>query len=137
MENFLLEEIKKYVNSILNTNNISNDHLIQFVDNEKSFKIIQISPSIYLLDIITVNKKTFKSYVKQILDSVFNDYTIYVDHLEFQFNDSVIWIVYSYTLGNDPYLSQLPEEILHSTLLNSSYKEIKRFCQTSKEYAKV
>ena len=55
MENFLLDEIKKYANTILNDNNISNEHVIQFVDSDKSFTIIQISPSNYLHDIITVN----------------------------------------------------------------------------------
>ena len=39
----------------------------------------------------------FKSYIIQIINSVLMDYNVSVNHLDIQFNDSVIWIIYSYT----------------------------------------
>ena len=78
----------------------------------------------------------------KIINSVLIKYDISIDHLNIQFKDSVIWIIYSYTHSinqyeEESYLSRLPQEILQIVLLKSNYDEIKRLCAISTELMKV
>ena len=139
MENFILEDIKKYINNVLDTYSISSTHVIQSVVTINPYKIIQISPSSFLYNIINENQD-FKSYIIQIINSVLIDYDVSVNYLGIQFNDSVILIIFSFThiITEDvSYLSLLPEEILQETLLNLEYDNIKRLCATSTNYIKI
>ncbi len=111
MENLVFVEIKKYIGDVLDAYGISHEHIIQPADSTKPYKIIQISPSNYLSDVINRDIDTFKTYIIQIINSVLPEYTI--DYLDIQLNNTVIWVIYSYT--NPSILvtmeTKLPEEI--------------------------
>ena len=133
---------------MLNTYGILQQHIINSIDSTNTYKIIQISPSVFLHGIIHENNNMFKSYITYIINSILITYNLTVNYLDTQFNDSVIWIIFSYTnIVSSPqlvedhetesYLSLLPPEILQESLLNLDYDNIKRLCSTNKEYMDI
>ena len=62
MNDFILEDIKKYINNVLDTYSISSIHVIQSVESINPYKIIQISPSKFLYSIIYKNELYNSNY---------------------------------------------------------------------------
>ena len=116
------------------------EHIIQKVESTDMYKIIQISSSKLLYNIAfeeESSKRDFKLYIIQIINSILINYDLSTYNVDIQFNDYVIWIVYSYDILNESHISKLPIEIIQKTLLNLKYDDIKRICQTSTDFALV
>ena len=147
MENLIFDEISKYIELILDTYQIRQQHIIDIIESKNTDVIIQITPSIFLIEIIgdTDNEKTisdtsgkanedFESNMITILNHILNDYNLYLDNLDIQFNESAIQIVYSYTSSlsdvpqneSESHLSLQPLESVMYELLDSNYKDLKK-----------
>lgn len=96
MDNLIYEEIKKYINDILIYYNILTQPIIKHIESDDQYKIIEISTSELLHDIIQKNRDMIKSYITQIFDSILINFDHTLNYLDIKFNDSNIWIIYSY-----------------------------------------